>query len=473
MQFSFKVLDQPLAHRGNSTSGEATPGEQTTGGTRRLLDLPLEIRQQVWIHVLRPDCAASAHRLVCEKNHQHPKTFLGCTRILLVCSQIYHETIEMLHTEEKTLNLGIYSKFLRDPRENGKPGYFTGLKVSTRCYVPRQFEELQVLRFRKLHLHLVFPEPIALRFRTSHDYYMEDRRELVYETHLRRALDNLQRMAQVLGKSKDLKQLRLTFERKRHAWSFENSTGGNTPLMPHTPVLEHLQALVTAVAKLDCVLVAESMADADIEGEPEDPLAADIISFAQQAGVKAQLEITPRPLSIPDSINVWLQDTWTSASDGSTTEDGWGVEEVEPEAEHASFLPTQPLPSPVLPTVLPADLKLPRTSTHPYQLIPECRTCYALFPSSPALRHHLTATHPHHRRSFRPKVWNKLDRFALAGPGMRKCWTCARGFVTVAAWERHAKEKGHERKGVVPRWMEDNKAWERRWMEREKKLGWL
>lgn len=140
MQFALKEYDQPLALRGkpecariNIKNPPALPSICPSG----LLKLPYEIRQTIWLHVLRPDCRMTERHMgqyICEKKHQHAYGLLGCTNVLRVCSQIYHEAIELLHGEERVIKLdGHYNQLLRGPLEFGKPSYFKSSKNTHKC----------------------------------------------------------------------------------------------------------------------------------------------------------------------------------------------------------------------------------------------------------------------------------------------------------------------------------------------------
>ena len=95
-----------------------------------------------------------------------------------------------------------------------------------------------------------------------------------------------------------------------------------------------------------------------------------------------------------------------------------------------------------------------------YELMPECRSCYALFASWEDLKAHLEAK-PKHKMSFRPKIYNEIHPKASYG-GWVKCHTCA---VTppsqrISGLESHYRNQPfHRRNGMIPRWKEDNHWW--------------
>jgi len=89
-----------------------------------------------------------------------------------------------------------------------------------------------------------------------------------------------------------------------------------------------------------------------------------------------------------------------------------------------------------------------------WELLPECRKCYQVFDSSENLHAHLEAS-PKHRIPFQRKTYNTLDRRAAHG-GPHKCWTCAASFGNLRQADDHNKKTGHARRGMIPRWRQDN-----------------
>ena len=124
----------------------------------------------------------------------------------------------------------------------------------------------------------------------------------------------------------------------------------------------------------------------------------------------------------------------------------------------------------------PADHKedcgpLTYTPKRRYELVPECRLCYALFASWAGLASHLDQK-PEHRRPFRTKTFNQLDRYAFHGLGTRRCPTCARNFETLDGLTKHQKRLRHGRMGIIPKYREDNARWHRRWKKHHDRHGW-
>lgn len=74
----------------------------------RILDLPREIRNQIYFNILRPDCrmneATSFDRnhyyKACYKAHRCIFNGLGLTKLLVLNRRIYHEAIGLLHAFE-------------------------------------------------------------------------------------------------------------------------------------------------------------------------------------------------------------------------------------------------------------------------------------------------------------------------------------------------------------------------------------
>jgi hypothetical protein len=96
-----------------------------------------------------------------------------------------------------------------------------------------------------------------------------------------------------------------------------------------------------------------------------------------------------------------------------------------------------------------------------YQLLPECRTCHSLFASWEDLKGHLDEI-PRHARSYRQKTPNKIVRHGWMN-GKAPCLTC--GFVGegIKKLALHIEKANHNgRWGLLPRWKEDNHAYNMR-----------
>jgi hypothetical protein len=98
--------------------------------------------------------------------------------------------------------------------------------------------------------------------------------------------------------------------------------------------------------------------------------------------------------------------------------------------------------------------------TKEWKLLPECRKCHQVFDSDEYLSAHLERR-PKHRIAFKRKTYNTLDRRATHG-GSHKCWTCAASFGRLTPAVIHKEETGHARRGMIPRWRQDNWWYPRR-----------
>lgn len=114
---------------------------------------------------------------------------------------------------------------------------------------------------------------------------------------------------------------------------------------------------------------------------------------------------------------------------------------------------------------------VPDQTVTTYKFTPECRRCLAVFDSLSALRKHLFRN-PKHRQPFRKKQYNQITPFAAIG-GQRKCWTCARNYVSINKLDEHLDREGHRRHGIIPRWVQDNEKWDGLWAGWQGKHGWL
>jgi hypothetical protein len=120
-------------------------------------------------------------------------------------------------------------------------------------------------------------------------------------------------------------------------------------------------------------------------------------------------------------------------------------------AEHLNDLPPLPVSS-----MTRRRLKIyTNTDTaEPFQLRPECRKCYEMFASHEGLHHHLQEF-PKHQVHFKRKKYNTIHYWARHD-GNRKCWTCAKSYVSIEFLNEHLDSCGHRREGMIPRWKVDN-----------------
>ncbi|KAK5079741.1 hypothetical protein LTR70_009446 [Exophiala xenobiotica] len=103
----------------------------------------------------------------------------------------------------------------------------------------------------------------------------------------------------------------------------------------------------------------------------------------------------------------------------------------------------------------------PLSLDKPYKLIPECRRCLTIFGIPEDLSHHLKE-HPDHMMRFRRKRWNPLSTFGI-NQGNRVCWTCGYSCNAQHRLDAHLERFDHRRHGIIPRYTEDNVAWDRKW----------
>ena len=94
-------------------------------------------------------------------------------------------------------------------------------------------------------------------------------------------------------------------------------------------------------------------------------------------------------------------------------------------------------------------------SSTAYELIPECRKCYANFGTKEELTEHL-GKNPKHAIPFLAKKWKKLSPRARFGAA-RSCPTCGLGFSFAEFYFNHLEKSGHGRSTVIPRYVCDNK----------------
>lgn len=111
-----------------------------------------------------------------------------------------------------------------------------------------------------------------------------------------------------------------------------------------------------------------------------------------------------------------------------------------------------------LPDMVEEDIKVPPNprSFEPLRLHVQCRCCYELFCHKSELKKHLKAN-PRHRGPFKPKHWNKVATKAERHSSARfRCPTCALPCRRRAYLDDHLERTRHKRKGIIPRYREDN-----------------
>ena len=302
--------------------------------------------------------------------------FLGCTNILMTCSHIWREAVELLHQHEAVFYLdGHFQHVLRGPREFGKLGYFGDAswdwpRLGARRF---QFNELQFIRLRKVVLRISFPA-------RDRNFALRDRSERTLRGHTRltRARDKVKEMALAMGKSHTLETVRIivrTDEDNSYKYNLlpAGRRGARTATNPR-----YLMPLIDAARRANITLIFDQYFDDKVPGARCDPFTIWTHGAAVNTAVSTQLIHTnPSPLDEDCDIN---------KDQNSNTAD--------------------------VPTVLEKDMITPLLTANKYELVPECRTCYETFREWSELAAHLTKQ-PKHKKSFVKKPFNKLHPAAV------------------------------------------------------------
>jgi hypothetical protein len=107
-----------------------------------LFDLPREVRDFIYFHTLHPDYRMSEGNWSgqilrykeCSKVHHYIKSGLGCTKILVLNTQVHFEAIGFLNAFENIIRIsGRSNKVFRDRRSWGKPGFFACDSKTSQC----------------------------------------------------------------------------------------------------------------------------------------------------------------------------------------------------------------------------------------------------------------------------------------------------------------------------------------------------
>lgn len=125
---------------------------------RAFTDLPREIRDRIYFWIMRPDCGLD--RGYCGKSHECLHNGIGTTKILCLNRQIHREAIGLILAVENMLVLpNTGASVFRSMFSFGKPLFFHMATRSSRCRVPQQFCELNLVGLRYLAIKLRYPLP--------------------------------------------------------------------------------------------------------------------------------------------------------------------------------------------------------------------------------------------------------------------------------------------------------------------------
>jgi hypothetical protein len=173
-------------------SGEILTPSTPRKSPNSFLDLPREVRDQIYKELIRP---GQGHRYGCENPYRYHGTgmqahfnALGCTNVLLLNKTIYSEAIDIVHQLPAGLscqNGG--GRIFRHPRNQGKPNFFNSYASSSSIDIDAGMSELEFIKLRSVN--------ISIRY--GRGAYND-------------AAEDLRAINQVLYKSRNLKEIHLT-----------------------------------------------------------------------------------------------------------------------------------------------------------------------------------------------------------------------------------------------------------------------
>ena len=320
-------------------------------------------------------------------------------------------------------------RMFRNMVEFGKPLFFDGGRTP-RCRLPQQYCELNLVGLRYLAIDIRYPLSGKGHFLHPQTADLERvSRSNNYDNRMAALMKSAREIEVVLWKCKSLETFRLILQTDAMT-CWEASGPGNRELEycgvtedNHTDMLELLHLFLNAAKSKNFRTAAEECRDFFVT-EPGMPWIEYYLTHYQDPLVK-QYNCRAQELG--------LQATFDRNVNGPEFQ-GHTKRQVK--------------------AYNPVD------ASQPFQLRPECRECYELFASFEGLQHHLQEF-PKHRIPFKRKRYSTLNYWAQRTDG-RKCWTCAKSYVSREFLAKHLDSCGHRREGIIPRWKQDNG-----WMNRK------
>lgn len=392
------------------------------------LMLPREIRDRIYEEVLQPKVELGGDHS--EGSNMH----LGCTVLLQLCSQIYHESIEILHCQEFDFSINsAYPWSFRDPKAFGKPALFTSDEDwrSNPGLLPSRFSELEFVRLRRI----CFTFEFGAKYLASPDFSYSHR-ELNYSI-LNKLKMTAETFARVIPKMTHIEQIRLQLRYEA------NIDYDDEPELR----LESVQPLLDAIAARDISLILGPhqvwynyllVASKD-----------DLTDWLDWMVEHLKIRVSRVPdRGLPDAYLVRKRLDLLDYSERRHmilgVKSAWHkkqsqiIEQRLEQARKDSEIPIEIYGEPKV----------------AYRLIPECRTCSSIFASQELLQAHLEAI-PEHLTRFRKFQYNIIPSHAWRLADER-CWTCAAGFDELDELKKHLDSTGHRRSGIIPRFQIDN-----------------
>ena len=190
-----------------------------------VFDFPHEVLDKIYFHFFRPDCHIDTPTF-CHTYHECTRTHRGCTNILLMCSGVYFEAVEVLHLHENAIFFKATRGLLfRNMRDFGRPRLMNCDKRGFQCFMPPRFSELSFLRLRRVAIVIDVPNTYLV----SSDVTAE------YPVKLAMLKTNISSMTSAIEKSSELQQIRLMIKRAEQGSYCENRWNSSAPFSHGEP----------------------------------------------------------------------------------------------------------------------------------------------------------------------------------------------------------------------------------------------
>lgn len=463
------------------------------------LGLVQDIRAIIYVFLLRPDCQSLKDQQPCHKPHFHDEPHSERTSILRTCKTVYSEAVEVLYKEEVVVEVPYRGQpVFRHPRMAGRGDCFAFVAPDQKVLVPQRFSELQFLRLRKIALIIPLPQIDPRHKRRSH----------IGKDYEYNAQFKIRDLTKALSKSINVESIRIFLTRRAYDHphlvhpSMPSYNGPKPPGLPKQEAARDQELrLLTLLAKLIMMAADKgckiSLGRHDIfsiqESHNDEPLVPRLMRVASEAGVRIEGMNDPpsdyvrlgddpyMPVLVPFQPKD-AQYRPHIIVDRLTGEQSQPATEIQPIDEFQPYDEAQPTDE-----VKPIDRVQPKlvyglleedltgvNSITPYQLLPECRSCYALFSSIEQLHNHLEA-HTDHRTSFRAKAWN-VNLIPDRDSRGKQCELCADEALRGRDqdwWNmmNHIKTYHEDFAGasdlIIPRYEEDREWWKVQWKKFE------
>lgn len=380
------------------------------------MDLPRELRDIIYEEILRPNQL---------DHYGYDDTPLGSTKIFVLNRRIRSEALALLENHEHSILLdGQDKQLFRSPFDFGTPNFFKSSVPFWQCDIPTEkYCELQVLRFSRICISVACP---WLRLDDRNQWHDMN----ISKAELIGLHKQVNRMVEALRKSSDLRSLRLklrvhTEDDVPPSCSARNSGDGDpsdwSELMAALKEKPDESAMASTFSALGWLVQLAKVKNFTLIIETNgQSLAGQIVSCSYA------MHEAPNIADHAETITPRYLETITIRPSPNTQE--------QTHNDGAAGNPRH---------------------LNEYQLILECRTCYAVFASQDDLVKHLEEKEDHAKK-FEIKKYNLLfSRYPPRDPPPRHvCFTCAMGFDTQGAQHKHYARTGHDRHSMIPRWVD-------------------